>query len=336
MKIHGFCFAALYMAVKEYSLALIHIRNYIEFADNSAVAYKMLGHCLKLLDFPPNDQHKAFERSLELDPNQIDLITEIGGILLKTNATTVKAKEWCDFAEQRVLSLLSVIDDVKNCLINGQSTPSRNIIGHVLGDGSIQNKDGNITSFEQYINTLTPLKAPLTAAKFFGSFTENSPDFISSSSDPSQTACMNPITELMYENPLPEPDSTTECTSQVDEDGCKLKDEQVNSHLRPQTRRVPRKTKKSVQCPILGCASVFAHRRNIKRHIQTFHGQKLENGEYAIVRWKCNKCNKSNLNENNYIRHYAERHEKTDPELKCLDANKLKVTYIVPAPIYKS
>lgn len=49
---------------------------------------------------------------------------------------------------------------------------------------------------------------------------------------------------------------------------------------------------KKIDCPVIGCSKKFAYKRNIKRHIDQNHGQKILNEETDVIRlwqmWKRN------------------------------------------------
>lgn len=128
-----------------------------------------------------------------------------------------------------------------------------------------------------------------------------------------------------------EPDSTTEESeiTNVIED---VVQENVSA-----TRRVLKRGQHGHICSIQGCFSKMTHKRNIKRHIDNFHGHIQKQGKYldqfGILRWICKICNKSNVNEYNFMRHFRTAHENL-PESEALYHVKKKFTKM-PELVYK-
>lgn len=64
-------------------------------------------------------------------------------------------------------------------------------------------------------------------------------------------------------------------------------------------------------CNVVGCPNT--PQRNLARHMEIYHGFVQEKGPYAgqfgIVRWICQLCNKSNITERNYRGHYEYAHD---------------------------
>ena len=89
----------------------------------------------------------------------------------------------------------------------------------------------------------------------------------------------------------------------------------------PTNDRIPaKKSKKTCLCPILGCGTKLVHNKNLKRHLDTFHGELDENGAYVITRLQCvsvddpTVCNKLFLNHFNFVKHHREQHNDVSPK----------------------
>lgn len=79
------------------------IQRYIQANDKDAAAYKMLGQCFEKLK-RPDKQLAAYQRSLELDKKQSNLLVEVCKLLQNSelsDVTPAKARYWYEMAESR-------------------------------------------------------------------------------------------------------------------------------------------------------------------------------------------------------------------------------------------
>ncbi|XP_031625678.1 E3 SUMO-protein ligase RanBP2-like [Contarinia nasturtii] len=101
--LRGYRIAQLYFNIGEYNSALEYIQRYIQANDKNAAAYKVLGQCYEKLK-RPDKQLFAYQRSLELDKKQSDLLIEICKLLQNndlSDVTPAKARHWYELAESR-------------------------------------------------------------------------------------------------------------------------------------------------------------------------------------------------------------------------------------------
>lgn len=101
--LRGYRIANLYFQIGEYSLALEYIQRYIQANDKNSAAFKVLGQCYEKLKRPDKQLH-AYQRSLELDKKQTDLLVEVCKLMQNnelSDVTPAKAKFWYELAESR-------------------------------------------------------------------------------------------------------------------------------------------------------------------------------------------------------------------------------------------
>lgn len=113
----------MYFKIGEYSTALHWVSLYLTANDNCAAAHKFKGQCFDKLK-KPDQQLVAYQRSLELDKKQSDLLIEVCKLLQTdeiTGVTASKARYWYELAESRniqddaVLNLkLKYLEDENN------------------------------------------------------------------------------------------------------------------------------------------------------------------------------------------------------------------------------
>lgn len=93
----------MYFNIGEYNSALEYIQRYIYANDKNAAAYKILGQCYEKLK-RPDKQLQAYQRSLELDKKQTDLLITVCKLLQSnelSDVTPAKARYWYELAESR-------------------------------------------------------------------------------------------------------------------------------------------------------------------------------------------------------------------------------------------
>uniref|UniRef100_T1GN14 Uncharacterized protein n=1 Tax=Megaselia scalaris TaxID=36166 RepID=T1GN14_MEGSC len=98
-KQRGYIFAKHYYKINEFESAEQYLSSFLTVDTENSAALKLMGQiCLKL-----NKQDKAlasFQKSLQLNPKQPDLITEVCQLLLAdNNLNPSTANYWCNFAE---------------------------------------------------------------------------------------------------------------------------------------------------------------------------------------------------------------------------------------------
>lgn len=93
----------MYYNIGEYTSALEYIQNYLKANDKNPAAFKVLGQCYEKLK-RPDKQLAAYQRSLELDKKQPDLLVEVCKLLQNDDIlgiTPSKARYWYEMAEKR-------------------------------------------------------------------------------------------------------------------------------------------------------------------------------------------------------------------------------------------
>lgn len=230
-------------------------------------------------------------------------------------------------------------------------TPSTRI----LNDEHVIDSSGNVQSIDFYINHVTPLKhsAGEYLANFMPETPYNEPEYTPQSPDSSSehkkcqspaniTPCQSPsLKQLLYSTQQMEADSSSEHTNIPNEyndfqmPGISQKQETFDMPMT--SRRVTMITDSTkVLCTVQGCQSRVAQRRNLKRHIQLFHGFFQEDGvhagEFGIIRWICKVCKKKNVSQFNYKRHFQSAHSEKIYEI---EQNCIKEFTKMPEPIYK-
>ncbi|XP_055902077.1 E3 SUMO-protein ligase RanBP2 [Eupeodes corollae] len=97
--LRSFTIAKLYFKINEYSAAEQYVSSYLTIKDDNDQAHKLLGQCY-LHQKKTSKALEAFQRSLQLNPKQPDLLGEVCQLLLDDKSlNTNKAKYWCDLAE---------------------------------------------------------------------------------------------------------------------------------------------------------------------------------------------------------------------------------------------
>lgn len=87
-----------------------YLQRYIKHNDQNPDAYKLLGQCYEKLKLP-DKQLFAYQRSLELDKKQTDLLVEVCRLLQNNEfpgVTPAKARYWYELAESRNLKVASL------------------------------------------------------------------------------------------------------------------------------------------------------------------------------------------------------------------------------------
>lgn len=99
----GYTIAKLYFKIGEYKTAEHYVSLYLSANDNCAAAHKLRGQCFEKLK-KPEQQLLAYQRSLELDKKQTDLLIEVCKLLQMdevSGVTAAKARYWYELAESR-------------------------------------------------------------------------------------------------------------------------------------------------------------------------------------------------------------------------------------------
>lgn len=105
-------FARQYFKIGEYKAAEHYVSLYLSTNDNCAAAHKLRGQCFEKLR-KPEQQLLAYQRSLELDKKQTDLLVEVCKLLLSdevSGVTAAKARYWYELAESRNVQDAAVLN----------------------------------------------------------------------------------------------------------------------------------------------------------------------------------------------------------------------------------
>ncbi|XP_075147018.1 nucleoporin 358 [Haematobia irritans] len=102
--LRGYTFAKFYFKIKEFSAAEQYLCSYLTVKEDNDQAHKLLGQCYQ----SQKKYEKAlqsFQRSLQLNPKQPDVLVEVCQLLLEDkNLNSNKAKYWCELAESEKVS----------------------------------------------------------------------------------------------------------------------------------------------------------------------------------------------------------------------------------------
>lgn len=107
-----------------------YIQRYISVNDKNAAAYKVLGQCYEKLK-RPDKQLQAYQRSLELDKKQTDLLVEVCKLLQNneiSDVTPAKARYWYELAESRNVHDSAVLNLKLKFMNGGEQTGVQEII----------------------------------------------------------------------------------------------------------------------------------------------------------------------------------------------------------------
>lgn len=99
----GYSIARLYYKIGEYTTAIQYLSSYIAANDRNPVVYKFLGECYEKLK-KPDKALAAYQRSLELDKKQSDLLIQVCKLLQMdelSNVAASKARYYYELAESR-------------------------------------------------------------------------------------------------------------------------------------------------------------------------------------------------------------------------------------------
>uniref|UniRef100_A0A1B0DDN1 Uncharacterized protein n=1 Tax=Phlebotomus papatasi TaxID=29031 RepID=A0A1B0DDN1_PHLPP len=106
--LRGYTVAKMYYKIGEYPSAQHYVSAYISVKKDNAAAYRLLGKCC-MLQKKVENALEAYQKSLQVDAHQPDLVVEVSKILLSddSNLTSSKLKFWKDL----VLRDESIQDD---------------------------------------------------------------------------------------------------------------------------------------------------------------------------------------------------------------------------------
>ncbi|KAI8124673.1 RANBP2-like and GRIP domain-containing protein 1 [Lucilia cuprina] len=97
--LRSFTIAKLYYKVNEFATAEQYLCSYLSVKEDNDQAHKLLGQCYQRLK-KPDKALQSFQRSLQLNPKQSDVLAEVCQLLLDDkNLNSNKAKYWCELAE---------------------------------------------------------------------------------------------------------------------------------------------------------------------------------------------------------------------------------------------
>lgn len=130
----------MYFNIGEYASALDWVQRYLNGNDKNPAAYKLLGQCYEKLK-RPDKQLAAYQRSLELDRKQSDLLVEVCKLLQNeelSGITPAKARYWYELAEQRNIHHEAVLNlklkFLGNTAENGNNGEAVNSIQEIISN----------------------------------------------------------------------------------------------------------------------------------------------------------------------------------------------------------
>lgn len=98
-QLRSFTIAKLYYKINEYSTAEQYLCSYLSVKEDNDQAHKLLGQCYQRLK-KPEKALQSFQRSLQLNSKQPDVLADVCQLLLEDkNLNVSKAKYWCELAE---------------------------------------------------------------------------------------------------------------------------------------------------------------------------------------------------------------------------------------------
>lgn len=121
----GYTIGKLYFKIGEYKIAEHYVSLYLKANDKCAAAHKLHGKCFEKLK-KPEQQLLAYQRSLELDKKQTDLLIEVCKLLQMdevSGVTAAKARYWYELAESRNIQDDAVLN-LRLKYLNDGATPS--------------------------------------------------------------------------------------------------------------------------------------------------------------------------------------------------------------------
>lgn len=119
----GYAIAKLYYKIGEYNIAVNYVTTYLSVNDNCAAAHKFIGQCYEKLK-KPDKALVAYQRSLELDKKQSDLLVEVCRLLQMdelSNVASSKARYYYELAESRNIQHDDVLNLKLKCLEKSQN-----------------------------------------------------------------------------------------------------------------------------------------------------------------------------------------------------------------------
>lgn len=133
-KQRGYIFAKHYFKINEYESAEQHLSAFLSVDKTNSAAYKMMGQVYSKL----NKKEKAldaFQKSLQLNSKQHDLITEVCQLLLADNNLNPSvASYWCNFAENEKVQNDAVFGLRLKIMENGSVTEGSKIESMIFNE----------------------------------------------------------------------------------------------------------------------------------------------------------------------------------------------------------
>lgn len=211
------------------------------------------------------------------------------------------------------------IDEIRMPNSSSHCPEDPNIMGHILYNGNVRDKEGKELTVVQYLEKITPQKNPtMTARDFLSNFMpEASPKMTIN-----LTSSFEAVAAADFQHV--EPDSTSEDTAAPHVKVKRSKRSVV--HSRP--GQLFKEELKQIICPVRECKKTLKHEKNVQRHIQTYHGI-VKNGRTYIERIFCNLCEpvKENLNMCNYTVHHSSRHSGEEKKFSIIRKEMPPIVY---------
>lgn len=122
--LRGYSVAKIYARIGEYTSALHYVSMYLSIKDDSPQAHRLAGQCHEKLK--RNDKAIAsYQRSLQLDPKQSELLIECCKLVLadEPSQNPAKLRFWCDLAESQHVHHETVVQLKMRLLQRDNFTP---------------------------------------------------------------------------------------------------------------------------------------------------------------------------------------------------------------------
>lgn len=132
--------AILYYNIGEFNTALEWIQRFIQVDKSNANAFKLLGQCYEKLK-RPEDQLLAYQRSMELDKRQTDLLVE--SCKIHQNIINIAATQLplTSEHEQLICQMMDALNIMRNDL-----SEVRNCVENI--ERRLQNKHRNVSRIQ--------------------------------------------------------------------------------------------------------------------------------------------------------------------------------------------
>lgn len=130
----GYVFAKQYFKINEYETAEKHLCAYLSLVKDNQNAFKLMGKIYSKLN-KKEKALEAFQKSLQINAKQPDLIVEVCQLLLAdNNLNTTVASYWCNFAENERVNNDAVFELRLKIMENGTVTEGSKIESMIFNE----------------------------------------------------------------------------------------------------------------------------------------------------------------------------------------------------------